>query len=104
MTRSRIGRRIRSAILQVVSNLVDFQMEMEQAVRSPRIHVEHGGLNMEKGFSELVIQELEQEVDSVVRWQGLNLFFGGVHTVELSDKTIRAYGDTRRGGVGLIVH
>ena len=95
--------RIRSAILQVVSNLVDFQMDLEQAVGSPRIHVEHAELNMEKGFSELVTQELEKEVDSVVRWQGLNLFFGGVHTVELSDKTIRAFGDTRRGGIGLIV-
>ena len=96
--------RIRSAILQVISNLVDFQMDMEQAVASPRIHVEHGELNMEKGFSELVTQELQKEVDSLVRWQGLNLFFGGVHSVELSDKTIRAFGDTRRGGIGLIVH
>ena len=96
--------RIRSAILQVVSNLVDFKMDLEQAVASPRIHVEQGALNMEQGFSELDTQALEKEVDSLVRWQGLNLFFGGVHAVELSDKTIRAYGDTRRGGIGLIVH
>jgi len=95
--------RIRSAILQVVSNLVDFKMDMEQAVASPRIHVEHGKLNIEKGFSERVTLALEKEVDSMVRWQGLNLFFGGVHAVELSDKTIRAYGDTRRDGIGLIV-
>ena len=96
--------RIRSAILQVVSNLVDFKMDLEQAVASPRIHVEQGALNMEQGFSELDTQALEKEVDSLVRWQGLNLFFGGVHAVELSDKTIRAYGDIRRGGIGLIVH
>ena len=96
--------RIRSAILQVVSNLVDFNMDLGQAVASPRIHVEQGELNMEKGFSEAATQELEKEADRVVHWQGLNLFFGGVHTVELSDKTIRAQGDSRRGGVGLIVH
>ncbi len=96
--------RIRSAILQVVSNIVDFDMDMVRAVASPRIHVEGGELNIEKGFAASVLAELEKEVDSIVCWQGSNLFFGGVHAVELSANNIRATGDARRGGIGLIVH
>ncbi|MBQ61899.1 MAG: Gamma-glutamyltranspeptidase [Gammaproteobacteria bacterium] len=95
--------RIRSAILQVVSNIVDLDMDMVQAVNSPRIHVEGGELNIEKGFPESVLAELEKQVDRIVSWQGSNLFFGGVHAVELSGNGIRASGDARRGGIGLIV-
>jgi hypothetical protein len=39
-----------------------------------------------------------------VRWEGINLFFGGVQAVErTADGLLHSAGDPRRGGVGLVV-
>jgi gamma-glutamyltranspeptidase/glutathione hydrolase len=95
--------RIRSAILQVVSNLVDFNMPIEQAIESPRLHHESGELNVEGGIDVELLASLDLDIDQLIPWQGLNLFFGGVHVVEVSKNEMRAHGDPRRGGVGMIV-
>jgi gamma-glutamyltranspeptidase len=40
----------------------------------------------------------------IVRWDGLNLFFGGVQAVQRArDGSLHAAGDPRRGGAGLVV-
>lgn len=91
--------RIRSAILQVLTNMLDFDMDLEQAVGAPRLHLEHNQLNMEAGFSGAAVDVLEGEWPGVKQWPGTNLFFGGVHAVErLANGDFRAAGDPRRGG------
>ncbi len=95
--------RIRSAILQVVSNLIDFDMDLDSAIASPRIHLEKGELNLEAGFDDFVVSGLSVANQTLVKWKDQNLFFGGVHTVEVSRGNIRACGDSRRGGIGIIV-
>ncbi len=95
--------RIRTAILQVVLNLVDFDMTPQQAVEAARIHFENGHLNIEPGFSSDTIAALKEEFPDHECWAALNLFFGGVHTAEQASDKFYGVGDPRRGGVGLVV-
>ena len=95
--------RIRSAILQVISNLLDFRVGTIDAVRRPRAHFERNHLSLEGGFSRDTVASLEQRVPEMSTWPGLNLFFGGVHVVEQHDHVLSAVGDPRRGGVGVVV-
>jgi gamma-glutamyltranspeptidase/glutathione hydrolase len=91
--------RIRSAILQVLLNLFEFDMPLEQAVAAPRMHLEGDHLSLEEGFHESGIEALSAEWPDQRIWPDLNLFFGGVHAVErLPDGSFRGAGDPRRGG------
>jgi gamma-glutamyltranspeptidase/glutathione hydrolase len=92
--------RIRTAILQVITNIIDLQMPVEEAVTSPRLHWENGVLNLEPGLHHLVEGRSQFPFDGdVVRWDQQNMFFGGVHTVLQDDQgTIIAAGDPRRSG------
>lgn len=95
--------RIRTAILQMISNTVDFGMLPEQAISSPRIHYENGLLNIEPGFAKEQLDLLSCNYQNQQQWSEQNLFFGGVHAVSYNGKTFKAAGDSRRDGVGLIV-
>lgn len=96
--------RIRSAILQVVSNLVDYRMNVEQAVAAARIHFESGLLNLEPPRAHAVLQDLATEFPEQCLWNDHNLFFGGAHTVlRKPDGKLQGVGDPRRGGVYRLV-
>lgn len=97
--------RIRTAILQVMLNLFDFGMSVEEAVYAPRIHFEGGRLNVEKGFDEDIRRAFASGYDDAKLWEGLNLFFGGVHAVRLETPTGRltGAGDPRRGGSAVVL-
>lgn len=91
--------RIRSAILQVLTNLFEFGMDLEQAVKAPRLHLERTHLNVETGFSDITLNALQAEWPGLEQWPGINLFFGGVHAVERRENgEFFATGDPRRGG------
>jgi len=91
--------RIRTALMQVISNIVDFDMRIDEAIASPRLHLDEATLSLEPG-----LRDLGDSCDLVIeRWQELNLFFGGVHCVEQHGGSLRAVGDPRRDGVGLVV-
>ncbi|MEN8174984.1 MAG: gamma-glutamyltransferase [Pseudomonadota bacterium] len=93
--------RIRSAILQVLVNLIDFAMTPEQAVSRPRIHLEGEQLSMEQGMPDDTEEALSTRFPDLTPWPATNLFFGGVHSVQrLANGTLSAAGDPRRGGVG----
>jgi gamma-glutamyltranspeptidase/glutathione hydrolase len=92
--------RIRSAILQVIGNLVDFGMAPEEAVAAPRIHVEGDLLSIEGAFTEEEETALAGTGLTMERWKDRSLFFGGVHVVTQGDAGLTACGDPRRGGVG----
>jgi gamma-glutamyltranspeptidase/glutathione hydrolase len=97
--------RIRTAIVQVVSLLLDHRYEAQQAVSSPRMHYESGVLNAETF-------EMDDNGDALeglgatkfVRFPERNLFFGGVHMVRRgADGKLTGAGDPRRGGVCRVV-
>jgi len=99
--------RIRTAMLQVISNLLDFGMTVEQSVNSPRVHWEDGIFNVEPGFEQLTIDPTQFPFNETLElWAEPNMFFGGVHAVscnlsqpdtEFSPEFTGA-GDQRRGG------
>ncbi len=95
--------RIRTAILQVLVNLIDFAMPVADAVQAPRLHFENGVANLEPGFDPACPEALGRLVESVKPWPPNNLFFGGVHAVTRSATgELAAAGDPRRGGAALL--
>jgi gamma-glutamyltranspeptidase/glutathione hydrolase len=95
--------RIRSAILQVVSHLLDFDLPLSEAVSRPRIHFEENLLSLEPGIADAVSQSLLDEFPNQQSWEQKSLFFGGVHTVQRhADGQFHGVGDERRGGIALL--
>jgi len=97
--------RIRTAILQVVSNVLDFGLDLEAAVHAPRLHWERGALHLEPGYHRPSLEEagLTQGQDCTW-WDQPNMFFGGVHAVAVTATgDCAAVGDRRRNGACAIV-
>ncbi len=90
--------RIRSAITQVLVNLIDHHMPISEAITAPRIHLEKGDLNIEGGFEAPIIKQLLTHYPEATVWDDLNLFFGGVHAVMKIENQFSGFGDPRRGG------
>ena len=95
--------RIRTALLQTIINLIDFNMPLDEAIHQPRIHFENGVLNLEAGFDARQLQLLLSKFENYKQWDDLNLFFGGVHAVMFGKDGFQAVGDRRRGGEGVLV-
>ena len=92
--------RIRSAITQVLVNLLDFGMTPEEAVAAPRIHLEGDMLSIEPGLPPEALEVLQSAAPRTHIWPDKNLFFGGVHTVCVRHGPVfDGAGDPRRGGV-----
>jgi gamma-glutamyltranspeptidase/glutathione hydrolase len=73
--------RLRTAILQTLSNLIDFGMSPKEAVNAPRLHLERGHLDIEPGFTAEAVEALRAAYPNHRLWSDHNLFFGGTHTV-----------------------
>ncbi|MFQ5783527.1 MAG: gamma-glutamyltransferase [Alphaproteobacteria bacterium] len=96
--------RIRTAILQVLINLLDFGMNIERAVHSPRVHEERELIDVEHGFDEAEIEAFARAFPDVTSWPDVNMFFGGVHAaMRDANGAFAGAGDPRRGGVTRIV-
>jgi gamma-glutamyltranspeptidase/glutathione hydrolase len=91
--------RIRSAILQTILRFVADGMDVERAVRAPRLHYEAGAVQAEPGIDEEALRSLEGRGYEIARWKRPNLFFGGVHAVTRDPGGgLSGAGDPRRGG------
>ena len=102
--------RIRTAILQVIVNLLDRGMGLAAAVDAARIHVERDGTASfedsawEESFSAGEKEALLAAWPEAHGWPDINLFFGGVHAARREDSGgFDGAGDPRRGGVSIIV-
>jgi gamma-glutamyltranspeptidase/glutathione hydrolase len=102
--------RIRSALLQTIVGVVDHGLRAPAAVNAPRAHFEGGIVYHEPGIepaldpaSHLAVGPggTVQARREVVRFHGLNLFFGGVQAVQRCDEELIGAGDPRRGGVAV---
>jgi gamma-glutamyltranspeptidase/glutathione hydrolase len=91
--------RIRTAITQAVSNLLDFEMDVHRATLAPRVHFEGGVFNAEVFESRASDKFDTLGPQEIVRFVEPNLFFGGVHLCcRKADGALDAAGDPRRGG------
>lgn len=88
------SKRIRTAITQVLSNVVDFGMDIQAAIDAPRLHWDGNRLQVEPGYATESIAALNQHFN-VNLWSTADMYFGGVHAVVPG----KAGGsDHRRGG------
>ena len=88
------SKRIRTALLQAVSNVVDFGMGVREAVEAPRLHWDGECVQLEPGFDAAAIAELSAR-QSTNTWTVRDVYFGGVHAVAPRGE---GAGDSRRGG------
>ena len=89
--------RIPGMILQTLHYLIDYQLNVEDAVDAPRLHLVDDTLNLEPGLAENLSTISIQ--DKIRRWEKQALYFGGVHTIYRKNKGFEAAGDGRRSGV-----
>jgi gamma-glutamyltranspeptidase/glutathione hydrolase len=92
--------RIRSAILQVVVNVVDRGLSAGDAVDAPRLHVEDGVVYTEPGIDAGAIEARGRRI---MRFAERNLFFGGAQAVERDRASglLSGGGDPRRDGAAV---
>jgi gamma-glutamyltranspeptidase/glutathione hydrolase len=96
--------RIRSAILQAMSNLLDYRFPLRRAVNDARVHVEEGVLQCEAGYDPEAVQTLAGWGYPVNRWHTRSIYFGGAHSVSRTGSgRLVAAGDNRRGGATAVV-
>jgi gamma-glutamyltranspeptidase/glutathione hydrolase len=98
--------RIRSAVLQVISAIFDYDMDVAAAIDAPRIHTEGAGFSVEieNGIPKKVTESMAKSGYGLSIWKEKNLFFGGVQAVTRDPKSgeLKGAGDPRRGGVAVI--
>jgi gamma-glutamyltranspeptidase/glutathione hydrolase len=95
--------RLRTAILQVLVNIIDFDKSLHDAVNQPRIHFENGLLSIEPGFDADALLPVCEQSENYKLWEQQNLFFGGVHTVTGHNGKFDGAGDQRRDGFASVV-
>ncbi len=97
------GSRIIATVLQVLVNVLDFDMDVEEANRAPRFYTQkwEDYLHLESGISEDVIKELKKMGHSLRIYSGRDLFFGGVQMIKIDPVNGEYSGsaDIRRGGI-----
>ena len=89
------SKRIRTAILQVLINIIDFNYPLNKAVETCRVHFEDGIAQVEPEVPVDIIDKLKRHY-RINRWNKKNMYFGGVHCV---NRDMEGWGDSRRGGV-----
>jgi gamma-glutamyltranspeptidase/glutathione hydrolase len=91
--------RIRSAVLQVISHLLDLGDDPMTAVSRPRVHVEADRVSVEGP----VPADVAAAFADAELWPERSLFFGGVHIAARRQGHYAAAGDPRRGGIGTVL-
>jgi gamma-glutamyltranspeptidase/glutathione hydrolase len=93
------GTRLRTALVQVASGILDEGLVPSEAIGRPRFHPAESVLNAEPGVNEEALNELEAKGWQVRRWSSLHHYFGGVSAIGRAG----AAGDPRRSGEGLVL-
>ncbi len=88
------SKRIRTAVSQVMNQIVDFQRPLKEAVEAPRLYWDGTVVQVEPGFSEEALKKLGESVELNL-WDVKDVYFGGVHAVIPGES---GAGDPRRGG------
>jgi gamma-glutamyltranspeptidase/glutathione hydrolase len=88
------GTRLRPALVQVLSGILDEGLEPQAAVDRPRMHSTGDVVHLEPGFGERTIEALAAYGYEVRSWAALHHYFGGVSVVARSG----AGADPRRSG------
>jgi gamma-glutamyltranspeptidase/glutathione hydrolase len=93
------GSRLRTALVQVASGILDERLTPVEAIGRPRFHPAGPVVNAEPGVNEEALAELEASGRQVRRWDSLHHYFGGVSAIGRGGPA----GDPRRSGEGLVL-
>lgn len=88
------SKRIRTAISQVITQVVDFDRSLQDAVDEPRLYLDEDRLQVEPGYKQASI-DCVKKILPVNVWSQKDVYFGGVHAVIPG---VEGAGDARRGG------
>jgi gamma-glutamyltranspeptidase / glutathione hydrolase len=91
------GTRLRPALAQVLSGILDESLVPQPAVDRPRLHSTGEIVHVEPGFDESAVVALSAEGYDVRLWDDLHHYFGGVSVVARTG----AAADPRRSGLAL---
>ena len=90
--------RIRSAILQVLIQMIDYNRKISKAVLHPRCHWENASLSIEPGLLD-EMDDIGIPESAIKRWDKISMFFGGVHAIAANGTHgWSASADSRRDG------
>jgi gamma-glutamyltranspeptidase/glutathione hydrolase len=92
--------RILTAMPQIFMNIVDYGMDLQQAINAPRIHCMTGEIFMESRIPKEVQEALKAKGHKISVRGAMDLYFGGAQGVMVDAKTGKLYGaaDPRRDG------
>ncbi len=93
--------RIISAIVQTVINIIEFDMDIQSAIESPRVHHYVGAdMEIEGAIGQDVIDGLKDLGYNPTVYRNINLYFGGVQGVliDLENNILYGGADPRRDG------
>ncbi|MBO8142796.1 MAG: gamma-glutamyltransferase [Firmicutes bacterium] len=91
--------RIPQSTVQTIVSLIDFGMDVESAIRAPKLHVSGLTLDLEGGFPDEAVAALEALGHDVRLREPLDLYFGGLNVVMVEDDgTMVGVGSFRRSG------
>jgi gamma-glutamyltranspeptidase/glutathione hydrolase len=91
------GTRLKPALVQVMSGVLDEGLAPQAAVDRPRLHSTGTTVHLEPGFEESAIAALTSAGYDVRRWPAAHHYFGGVSWIGRSG----AAADPRRSGAAL---
>jgi len=97
------SKRIITAVVQVLSNVIDHSMGIEQAIDAPRGHTDGEALHVEGRVDEAVQQELRRMGHMLEVRRPFDYYFGGAHGVLWDRKSgeFRGGADPRREGAAV---
>ena len=91
--------RIPTAVVHGTRYLIEHGASIREAVVGPRTHVENGIVHVESdGRTEATMSEVTEAIPGVVRFDGPNMFFGGLHVAAWGPEGFEGHGDARRSG------
>ena len=91
--------RIPTAVVHGTMYMVDHGWSVTEAVEGPRTHVEGGKLHVESsGRSQHTMDSVQSLDEAFARFDGPNMFFGGLHAASVGPNGFEGCGDRRRSG------
>ena len=94
------GGRIGSTMIEILVNLIDFDMSLELAIRTPKFsgYDSYKEIRLEDDFPQKTIDLLEQMGHKVKRYEHPDLFFGGPNAIAIKNGVSTGVGSIRRHG------
>jgi gamma-glutamyltranspeptidase/glutathione hydrolase len=92
----------------VLLNVVEFGMDVKDAVTAPRMHIDNDRIQLESSIPAGTVRGLRRMGHKVAVRKRKDksdpgLFFGGVHAAQFTAKGMQGGADPRRDGLALVL-